>query len=97
MKKQSIAILSNSVPRREISIKSIARASVKVACYPKNNWRSATIIKSIQENGGIITDPNEAEILVWVEQQVALELPDIVNLNMNIKLVQLPFGKCSIV
>ena len=64
---------------------------VKVAVEPEC-WRRESLVQAVEAGGGEVTDPDAAEALVWAEPARADLLPPMLDDNVNIEWVQLPYA-----
>ncbi len=64
---------------------------VKVAVEPEC-WRRESLVQAVEAGGGEVTDPEVAEALVWAEPARADLLPPMLDDNVNIEWVQLPYA-----
>jgi len=64
---------------------------VKVAVEPEC-WRRESLVQAVEAGGGEVTDPDVAEALVWAEPARADLLPPMLDDNVNIEWVQLPYA-----
>jgi phosphoglycerate dehydrogenase-like enzyme len=64
---------------------------VKVAVEPEC-WRRDSLVQAVEAGGGEVTDPDVAEALVWAEPARADLLPPMLDDNVNIEWVQLPYA-----